>query len=161
MGILLIDCEGIIMGEDTAIRRIEKALAQNNTGLTIQQLMNITELARGTVKTYLEELIRMGRVHEQAYGQNTKVYFINGKGTFQEKVQMYDDGILFVDVMTTPWRKPFIRVKLRRNKKDIGAIFLNDEKAIDELRDVLKNIKPRLQEYRDLIKNIEESAKDT
>jgi hypothetical protein len=160
MGILLVEGEGINMGEDTAIRRIEKTLAQNNTGLTIQQLMNMTGLARGTVKSYLDELIRMGRVHEQAYGQNTKVYFINGKGTFQEKVQMYADGILFVDVMTNPWKKPFIRVKLR-NKKDIGAIFLNNEKAIDELIEALRKVRPHLQKYRDLIKNIDESTKET
>jgi DNA-binding transcriptional regulator GbsR (MarR family) len=148
------------MIKDTAISKIQKALALNKSGLTIQQLMEKTDLARGTVKTYLDELKRIGRVHEEEYGQNTKVFFLNGAEIFQKKVQMYDDGVLFVDVLTNPWKKPFIRVKLR-NKKDIGAIFLNNEKAIDELIEALKKVKPRLQEYRDLLKNIEESAKET
>lgn len=148
------------MTEENAIKRIEKCLAQSNSGLTIKQIMNMTDLARGTIKTYLDELTKMGRVHEQEYGQNTKVYFLNGKGFFQEKVQMYDNGILFVDVMTNPWRKPFVRVKLK-NKKDIGAIFLNDEKAIDGLINALKKVKPQLDEYRKAIKNIELASQKT
>ena len=142
------------MSKMSPIKKIEKALIAHNVGLTIQQIMDLTGLARGTVKTYLDELIRMARVHEQNYGQNTKVFYLNGLGKFQEKVQMYDDGILFVDVMTDPWKKPFIRVKFR-NKRDIGAIFLNSEKAVEDLIDALKNLKPQLQKYRDIIKDLE------
>ena len=138
------------MSKMSPIKKIENALIAHNVGLTIQQIMDLTGLARGTVKTYLDELIRMARVHEQDYGQNTKVFYLNGLG----KVQMYDDGILFVDVMTDPWKKPFIRVKFR-NKRDIGAIFLNSEKAVEDLIDALKNLKPQLQKYRDIIKDLE------
>jgi hypothetical protein len=140
--------------------KIEKALAGNNAGLTIQQIMDSTSLARGTVKTYLDELIRMGRVHMEEYGQNTNVFFLNGRGKYQEKVQMYNDGILFVDVMTNPWQKPFIRVKLK-NKKDIGAIFLNSETAVDDLIKALNKVKPQLQEYRNLVEKLNKTTEET
>jgi predicted transcriptional regulator len=151
-------CRGVVLSKISPIKSIEKELAVSDAGLTIQQIMDSTNLARGTVKTYLDELIRMGRVHGEVYGQNTKVYFLNGYGKYQETVQMQKDGILFVDIMTDPWRKPFIRVKLK-NKRDIGAIFLNNEKAVDELISALKKVKPQLQKYRDLIDDLE-SKKD-
>ena len=117
--------------------------------------MDDTKLARGTVKTYLDELIRMGRVHIEEYGQNTKIFFLNGHGKYQQNVNMYNDGILFVDVMTDPWKNPFIRVKFRNHKKDIGAIFLNNEKSVDKLVDALQNAKPQLKQYRELIKKLD------
>ena len=122
--------------------------------------MDVTALARGTVKTYLDELIRMGRVHMEEYGHNTKVFFLNGIGKYQEKVQMYDEGILFVDVMTNPWQKPFIRVKFK-NKKDIGAIFLNSETAVDDLIKALNKVKPQLQQYRNLVKKLNKPINET
>lgn len=150
---------------DTPIQKIEKTLAVNRTGLTIQQIMDNTGLARGTVKTYLDELIRMSRVHEEEYGQNTKVFFLNGKGEFQQPINMndrgYDRGVLFVDVMTDPWRNPFIRVKFRRKKQDIGSIYINNEEAVDKLIDALQRAKPKLKEYRDLILKLEQKNQDT
>lgn len=142
---------------ESPIKKIEKSLIGTDAGLTIQQIMEKTELARGTVKTYLDELIRMGRVHMEKYAQNTKVFFLNGQGKFQESVNMYNDGILFVDIMTDPWKNPFIRVKFRNNQRDIGAIFLNNENAVDKLIDALKKIKPQLNEYRNLVKKLEHS----
>ena len=41
-------------------------------------------MARGTVKTYIDEFIRITRVHEEEYGQNTKVFFLDGKGEFSK-----------------------------------------------------------------------------
>ncbi|MBU0459199.1 MAG: winged helix-turn-helix transcriptional regulator [Nanoarchaeota archaeon] len=142
------------MVKETPVQKIEKSLIKNSKGLTIQQIMEMTDLARGTVKSYLDELIRMGRVHEEEYGQNTKVFFLNGVGKYQQQVQMYKDGILFIDVMTDPWKKPFIRLKYRNDKKDLGAIFLNNEESVDQLIEVLKKAKPQLEEYRDMINKI-------
>jgi hypothetical protein len=153
------------MDFDTPIQKIEKTLAVNRNGLTIHQIMEKTGLARGTVKTYLDELISMSRVHEEEYGQNTKVYFLNGLGKYQQSVSMfekgYDKGILYVDVMTDPWRNPFIRVKFRRKKKDIGSIYISNEEAVDKLIDVLQKAKPKLKEYRDLITKLEQKVQDT
>jgi len=146
------------MAKETPIQKIEKALMSNDKGLTIQQIIDITDLARGTVKSYLDELIRMGRVHEEEYSQNTKVFFLNGVGKYQQRVQMYKDGVLFVDVMTDPWKKPFIRVKFRNNKKDQGAIFLNNEEAVDELINVLSKAKPQLKNYREMISKLGQKA---
>ncbi|MBI1936201.1 winged helix-turn-helix domain-containing protein [Candidatus Woesearchaeota archaeon] len=142
------------MAKDSPIQSIEKSLIGNDKGLTIQQIIDKTGLARGTVKTYLDELIRMGRVHEEEYGQNTKVFFLNGVGKYQQQVQMYTDGVLFIDVMTDPWKKPFIRVKLRNNKKDVGAIFLNNEESVDELINVLQTAKPQLKKYKEMIEKL-------
>ena len=41
-------------------------------------------MARGTVKKYIDVFIRMTRVHEEEYGQNTKVFFIDGRGEFSK-----------------------------------------------------------------------------
>ena len=145
------------MAKETPIQKIEKSLIGNSRGLTIQQIIDTTELARGTVKTYLDELIRMGRVHEEEYGQNTKVFFLNGVGKYQQQVQMHNEGILFVDVMTDPWKKPFIRLKYRNDKKDLGAVFLNNEESVDKLIEVLKTAKPQLKKYREMITKINAS----
>lgn len=145
------------MAKDSPIQSIEKSLIGNDKGLTIQQIIDKTGLARGTVKTYLDELIRMGRVHEEEYGQNTKVFFLNGIGKYQQQVQMYTDGVLFIDVMTNPWKKPFIRVKLRNNKKDVGAIFLNNEESVDELINVLQTAKPQFKKYKEMIEKLSNS----
>jgi len=143
----------------TPIQQIESTLAKNRNGLTIQQIIDKTGLARGTIKTYLDELIRMSRVHEEEYSQNTKVFFLNGKGEFQQPVKMYegviDKGVLFVDVMTDPWKNPFIRVKFRRDKRDIGSIFINNEESVDNLIKALEKAKPKLKQYRELVKKLE------
>ena len=148
----------------TPIQKIEGALIQNRNGMTIQQIVDKTGLARGTVKSYLDELVRMTRIHEEEYGQNTKVYFLNGVGEFQGKIPMnekgYDKGILFVDVMTDPWKNPFIRVKFRRKKQDIGAIYINNEEAVEKLIGALKDAKPKLNEYRKLLKKLEQQGGD-
>ncbi len=136
--------------EESPLQLIEKSLIKHNQGTTIQQLIEDTGLARGTVKTYLEELQNMGRVHEQEYGQNTKVFFLNGKGEFQQTVQMNKAGILFIDVFTDPWKQPFIRVKFKNNNRE-GAIFVQNEDAVDELIGVLQKAKPQLKKYRDMV----------
>lgn len=142
------------MVKDSFIQLIEKAFLDNKEGLTIQQIMDKTGLARGTVKTYLDELSRLGRVHEVEYGQNTKVYFLNGQGQYQQTVQMFKDGVLFIDVMTDPWRKPFIRIKFR-DKIDKGAIFINNEENVDKLVEALEKAKPQLRKYREMILKLE------
>lgn len=144
------------MVKETPIQKIEKALIDGNEkGLTIQHIIDMTKLARATVKAHLEELVRIGRVHEEEYGQNTKVFFLNGVGKYQKNIQMKKDGVLFVDVMTDPWKNPFIRIKLRRENKDRGAIFLNNEEAVDDLIKVLKVTKPQLEKYRELVQKLE------
>ena len=150
---------------DTPLRKIEKELVANRNGITIKQIMENTKLARGTVKSYLDELIRMNRVHEEEYGQNTKVYFLNGEGEFQKPIPMkdkgFDRGILYVDVMTDPWKNPFVRVKFRRKSRDIGSIYINNEEAVDKLIDALNNAKPQLQKYRELVTKLEKKEEDT
>ena len=103
----------------------------------------------------------MSRVHEEEYSQNTKVFFLNGKGEFQQPIKMYeggyDRGVLFVDVMTDPWKNPFIRVKFRRDKRDIGSIFINNEESVDNLIKALEKAKPKLKQYRELVKKLEDT----
>ncbi|MBS3110288.1 hypothetical protein J4227_07200 [Candidatus Woesearchaeota archaeon] len=142
------------MVEESPIQKLEKALIGSANGMTIQQIIDISGLARGTVKTYLEELKRMGRVHEQEYGSNTKVFFLNGKGEFQQNVQMHS-GVLFIDVLTDPWKQPFIRVKYRNKQKDVGAIFLNAEDSVDKLINALQKAKPQLKRYKELISKLD------
>lgn len=54
-------------------------LNKNQRGLTIQNMMNITEYARNTVKTYLNLLVWSNQVEERIYGHNVKVYFAEVK----------------------------------------------------------------------------------
>ena len=46
-------------------------------------------------------------------------------------------------------------MEFRRNKKDIGSIYINNEVAVDKLIEALQNAKPKLEEYRDLVKKFE------
>ena len=48
---------------------------KNTRGKTIQQIINETKLARGTIKLYLSALVHNKEVTEISYNQNTKVYF--------------------------------------------------------------------------------------
>lgn len=145
------------MADENILKKIEKALSSSRQGLTINQIMENTQLSRGTVKSYLDELIAFGRVHEEEYAQNTKIYFLNGVGEFQEKVQMFDDGILFLDLMTDPWKRPFLRIKFRDKKEDKGAIFISDEEAVDSLIISLQKIKPQFKKYRQLVEKLDSS----
>ena len=54
-------------------------LKSSEYGLTIQNIMNRTKLARGTVKPYLLHLMVTDNVIEVNYGQNVKVYFAKHK----------------------------------------------------------------------------------
>jgi len=148
------------MATENLLKKIEKTFLKVDSGLTIQQVMGKTDLARGTVKDYLDELIRMGRIHEEVYAQNTKVYFLNGKGQYQQEINAGTNRILYVDVMTDPWKNPFVRIKLRRGKEDIGAIFIDSERAIDNLIDALETARPQLKRYRDAIENLEKPVPD-
>lgn len=141
------------MANENIIKEIEKILTEYRQGLTINQIMEYTKLSRGTVKTYLDEMVKFGRVHEENYNQNTKVFFLNGIGKYQHQIQMGKEGILFVDVMTNPWKKPFIRIKYR-DKEDKGAIFVGDEEFVDKLIDALNKAKPQLKIYEEMNKKL-------
>jgi len=142
------------MTNENIIKQIEKVLTKYRQGLTINQIMEYTQLSRGTIKAYLDELVKFGRIHEENYNQNTKVFFLNGVGKYQHQVQMGKEGILFIDVMTDPWKKPFIRVKYK-DKEDKGAIFIGDEESVDKLIESLNKAKPQLKEYEKMKQQIE------
>ena len=141
------------MSNENIIKQIEKILIKCRQGLTINQIMEHTKLSRGTIKTYLDEMVKFGRVHEENYNQNTKVFFLNGVEKYQHQVQMNKEGILFVDVMTDPWKKPFIRIKYK-DKEDKGAIFINNEESTDKLIEALNKAKPQLQKYEEMSKKL-------
>jgi len=145
------------MGKENIIREIERILTKYRQGLTINQVMEYTKFSRGTVKAYLDELVKFGRVHEENYNQNTKVFFLNGVGKYQHRVQMNEEGILFIDVMTDPWKKPFIRIKYK-DKEDKGAVFISDEGAVNRLVEALEKAKPQLKKYDEMRKKIEISS---
>jgi len=142
------------MSNENIIGEIEKILIKYRQGLTINQIMEYANLSRGTIKTYLDEMVKLGRVHEESYNQNTKVFFLNGVGKYQHQVQMGNDGILFIDVMTDPWKKPFIRIKYR-DKEDKGAVFIGSEEDVDKLVEALNKAKPQLKSYEEATKKLE------
>ena len=142
------------MVNENIIKRIEKTLIEHRQGLTINQIMDYTKLSRGTIKTYLDEMVKFGRVHEESYNQNTKVFFLNGVGKYQDTVKMNDEGSLLIEVMTDPWKKPFIRVKYK-DKEDKGAIFIGNQEAVDKLISALNRVKPQLKKYEEMTNNLE------
>jgi len=145
------------MAKENIIKEVEKILTEHRQGLTINQIMEHTELSRGTVKTYLDEMVNFGRVHEENYNQNTKVFFLNGVGKYQHQVQMNKEGILFIDVMTDPWKKPFIRIKYK-DKEDKGAIFVSNEESVDKLIEALEKAKPQLKKYDEMRLKVESAT---
>ena len=52
-------------------------------------------------------------------------------------------------------------MEFRRNKKDIGSIYINNEVAVDKLIEALQNAKPKLQKYRELVTKLEKKEEDT
>ncbi len=142
------------MSNENIIKQIEKVLIEYRQGLTINQIMEYTNLSRGTVKAYLDEMVKIGRIHEETYNKNTKVFFLNGVGKYQHQVQMNNEGILFIDVMTDPWKKPFIRIKYK-DKEDKGAIFINDENSVNKLIEALDKAKPQLKKYEEMKDKLE------
>jgi len=57
------------------MQSILDALNKSKHGMTIQNLMNETKLARGTIKLHLDILEYTSQVEEIRYLQNVKVYF--------------------------------------------------------------------------------------
>jgi len=60
---------------DKKQKQILEVLKEAKHGLTIQNLIDKTGLARGTIKTKLMYLMLSNNVMEINYGQNTKVYW--------------------------------------------------------------------------------------
>jgi len=73
--------------KNESTKKIYKELLKSKYGLTIQNLMNKTGLARGTIKSYLTHMMITDNVLEVNYGQNTKVYYA--------KNEKYDDKSTF------------------------------------------------------------------
>lgn len=61
------------------MQKIVDELNKSKRGLTIQNLMDNTKLARGTIKPLLDILVYTSQVDEVKYNQNVKVYFANEK----------------------------------------------------------------------------------
>ena len=61
------------------MQKVVDELNKSPRGLTIQNLMDNTKLARGTIKPLLDILVYTSQVDEVKYNQNVKVYFANVK----------------------------------------------------------------------------------
>lgn len=67
------------------MQEIIDSLNKNPKGMTIQNLMNSTKLARGTIKNHLDILTYTSQIEEIKYNQNTKVYFAKVKKVFRKQ----------------------------------------------------------------------------
>lgn len=130
-------------------KKIEVALATAKRGMALSQIANETKIPLSTVKRHLDHLISIGRAHTENYG-TFNVYYWNGEGTYQDKIFLSDNHLLFIDAMISQWEKPFIRIKESKKVlgewKDMGAIIIDPEK-IPELMPKLQNIEKRMSEY--------------
>ena len=66
-------------------------------GLTIQNIINRTKLARGTVKTKLLYLMLDNKVIEINYGQNVKVYWLKRK-LYRNKISDIDKKVNSLEI---------------------------------------------------------------
>jgi len=127
-------------------KKVERFLATSGTrGLTLTEVARGAKLSESTVKRHLEKLISIGRVHVERHGP-VNIYYWNGDEVYQKRVRLSESHVLYVDMMINPWGKPFIRIKERKNDRDVGAVIV-DARSVDELVEILKDMKKRLPSY--------------
>ena len=61
--------------KNKSVEKIFNEILKSKYGLTIQNLIDRTGFARGTIKSYLNHMMITDNVLEVNYGQNTKVYY--------------------------------------------------------------------------------------
>jgi len=72
--------------KNKTVIKIFKELSKSEYGYTIQNLIDRTGIARGTVKSYLLHLMVTDNVVEINYGQNTKIYIVKQKELKDNKI---------------------------------------------------------------------------
>ncbi|VVB66554.1 Winged helix-turn-helix DNA-binding protein [Candidatus Gugararchaeum adminiculabundum] len=142
------DYEEIETQENDIRKTIERYLAKNQKA-TINEIAEATELSWATVKKHLEHLEAIGRVHEES-GKNSHLYYINGNGKWQKKVELTGNHTLFLDTFISPFGKPFLRIKETKKTNDrwmvIGEIMITKEK-LGEVKKFLEIVEKNIDEY--------------
>ena len=101
-----------------------------------------------TIKRHLEYLELVGRVHVEDHG-GLKLYYLNGDGRFNERIQISPNKQIYIDLFYNPWGQPYIRIRERKRDKitgkweDRGAIII-DPKFLDEFIIKLKRIRQQV-----------------
>jgi len=142
--------------EEVNKQAIEKILANSHKrGLTITDIVNEfskkqdRDISWQTVKRHLNRLAAIQRVDIEKHG-NSEVYYLNGKGSFQDQVKLTMNQKLYLDIFRSPWGDPYIRVKESKRQGeqwvDKGAIIIS-QKAVDEFITKLEALKKNLKEY--------------
>jgi predicted ArsR family transcriptional regulator len=124
-------------------KKIEVFLATAKRGMTLTEIAENVGIPVSTAKRHLDRLASIGRVHIEAY-RGFSLYKWNGKEVYQDRVYLSENHVLFIDAMVNPWGKPFVRIKERKEGRDIGAIIIDEERVSDfiaKLDAISKNIK--------------------
>jgi len=126
---------------------VEQALATaKGDSMTLTQVASQAKLQVSTVKRHLDFLVSIGRVHVEPYG-NVKLYALNGKGAFTDKVSLSKDHTIWVDALTNRYGDSYVRLKENRRMGDewreMGAIIVDPDK-IPELIQKLNALKDNI-----------------
>ena len=99
-------------------------------GVSIHEIAMHLDIHWATTEKELKKLEDIGRVHSEIFGK-TKVYFLNGKGEFQDKFTLGKNHTLFIDTFVSPFGERFVRLKeskkIEDEWKNIGSVIITKE----------------------------------
>ena len=134
--------------EDKYRKAIEQYLATKFKA-SINQISSDLGLSWATVKKHLDYLQSIGRVHGERLG-NSIIYFFNGRGDWQEKIQLTPNHVLFLDTFVSYFGEPFVRIKEAKKEGDkwrhIGDIMITKNRLKDVIR-FLTNVEQNIDKY--------------
>lgn len=134
--------------EDKYRKAIEQYLATKSKA-SINQISSDLGLSWATVKKHLDYLQSIGRVHGERLG-NSIIYFFNGRGDWQEKIQLTPNHVLFLDTFVSYFGEPFVRIKEAKKEGDkwrhVGDIMITKDRLKDVIR-FLTNVEQNIDKY--------------
>lgn len=135
--------------EDKYRKSIEKYLATKQRA-SINQISSDLDISWATAKKHLDHLQAIGRVHGEKLG-NSIIYFLNGKGAWQDQVWLTKNHILFLDTFVSSFGEPFIRIKEAKREGDrwtnVGDVMITKDK-LENVIGFLKKVSSNIDNYR-------------
>lgn len=136
-------------------RKIEIFFAKTKRATT-NQIAKDTGLSWSTVQVHLKDMEAVGRVDVERIG-NAVVYTANGKGSWNKRVHLSKNKILFLDTFFSQYG-PFLRIKEVRRDSDqthnwekVGEIMITKEK-LAEVRQFIEKLESKIKQHEELQK---------
>lgn len=127
---------------------IEMFLAkQPRNSANVHEIAEATQMHWMTAEKELQRMTEEGRLHSEQIGSRT-FYFLNGKGNWQDRVDLNKHTTLFIDTLIAPFGEKFVRVKqtklIEGKWQSVGNIIITRDK-LKEFVGKLGNITDQIE----------------